>query len=132
MERALVLYDGECGFCTRSVLFVFRNDPGGRYHFAALGSPTGQRLLREHGIPPTEDTIVLIDGPRASVRSTAALRIGRGLRWPWSWVAALGFLLPRALRDAAYRAFARRRHRWWGREDHCANPSPELRARMRG
>lgn len=127
---AVVLYDGGCGFCTKSVLFIFRRDPKGRYHFASLQSDVGQRLLREHSIAASEDTLVLVEGGRASVRSTAALRIGRGLRAPWRWLAALGFVVPRPLRDAAYRAFARRRHRWFGRENHCAMPTPALRARM--
>jgi predicted DCC family thiol-disulfide oxidoreductase YuxK len=105
-----------------------KRDPRGRYQFAPLGSATGQRLLREHGIPETEDTMVLVDGPRAYVRSTAALRIGRGLRWPWSWLAALGFVLPRPLRDAGYRWIARNRHRLAG--DACEVPTPEQRARM--
>lgn len=129
---AILLYDGGCGFCTRSVLFVFRRDRAGRYHFGSLQSGLGQRLLREHGVPPDADTLVLIQEGRAYLRSTAALRVARGLRWPWSWLGALGLLVPRRLRDAAYDAFARRRHRLFGREDHCANPSPELRARMLG
>lgn len=130
MKPAIVLYDGECGFCTKSVLFVFRRDPRGRYHFASLQSEAGRRLLRAHGIPESEDTVVLVDDERSYVRSTAALKIGRGLRWPWSWLAALGFVLPRPLRDAAYRWFAKGRHRMFGRVNHCAMPSPELRARM--
>ena len=39
-------------------------------------------------------------------------------------------LLPRALWDAAYRAFARRRYRWFGRLDACPIPPPALRARI--
>lgn len=130
VEPAILLYDGGCGFCTRSVLFVFARDPAGRFRFASLQSAFGRRLLGEHGVPLDVDTVVLVDGGRAYVRSTAALRVGRGLRWPWSWLAALGFVVPRPLRDAAYRGFAKRRHRLFGREDHCANPSPELRSRM--
>ena len=127
---AIILYDGECGFCTKSVLFVFHRDPRERYHFAPLRSETGRRLLAAHGIPPSEDTVVLIDGSAAFVRSTAALRIARGLRWPWSWLGAVGFGVPRTWRDAAYRAFAKRRHRAWGTTNHCAMPSEQLRRRL--
>ena len=125
---SIVLYDGECGFCSRSVQFAFRRDPKARYRFASLQSETGRRLLREHGLPEAVTTVVLVEDGRAFVRSTAALRIGLGLRWPWSWLAALGFVVPRPLRDAAYGWVARHRHRIAG--EACLVPTPELRARM--
>lgn len=130
MEPAILLYDGDCGFCTKSVLFVFARDPRGRIRFASLQSEVGRAMLTEHDIPLDMDTVVLVEDGRAHVRSTAALRAARRLRWPWSWLGALGFVVPRALRDAAYRWFARGRHRRWGRTNHCANPSPALRSRM--
>lgn len=127
---AILLYDGGCAFCTRSVLFVFARDPRGRVRFASLQSEVGRALLAKHGVPFDMDTVVLVEAGRAHVRSTAALRVARRLRWPWSWLGALGFVVPRPVRDAAYRWVAARRHRLWGRKDHCAMPSPELRSRM--
>lgn len=127
---AIVLYDGECGFCTRAVLFISRRDPGERFHFASLQSETGRDLLRRNGLPETGlETLVLLDEEGAWLRSTAALRIARGLRRGWPLLYGFVFA-PRFVRDAVYDAFARRRHRWFGRVDHCANPSPELRRRM--
>ena len=129
VEPALVLYDGECGLCSRGVLFVYRRDPQGRFAFASLQSALGRRLLREHGLPEDRlDTLVLVQDGRAWTRSDAALRIGRGLRLPWRWLAALGWLAPRRLRDAAYDIIARRRHRL-GLS--CPAPPAGLRARMR-
>lgn len=128
---AIVLYDGACGFCTASVLFIYRRDPRGRYRFASLQSDAGRRLLRQHGLPESGlETLVLLEEERAFLRSTAALRIARGLRFPWPLLGRVGLLVPRPLRDAAYDAFARRRHRWFGREDRCANAEPELRRRI--
>lgn len=129
MEPALVLYDGDCGFCSRAVRFVFRRDPAGRFRFASLQGEVGRRALAEHGLPVDAlDTVVLVDGGRVFLRSTAALRIARGLRGPWKL--AYGFIaVPRPWRDWAYDAFARRRHAFF-RNEACALPTPELRARM--
>lgn len=127
---AILLYDGECGFCTRSVLFVYRRDPHGRFRFAALASPAGQRLLAEHGARDVGDTMVLVDADGVHVRSTAALRVAAGLRRPWPWLAALGRLVPRRLRDAAYGLVAANRHRLRGPARACAAPEPALRRRM--
>lgn len=127
---AIVLYDGECGFCTRAVLFIYKRDPRGRFRFASLQSEKGRELLRANGLSEAGlETLVLIDEESAWLRSTAALRIARGLRSGWPLL--YGFMaVPRALRDGLYDAFAKRRHRWFGREDHCAMPPPELRRRI--
>lgn len=130
MSGAVLLYDGDCGLCTRSVLFVFRRDPRGNVRFASLQSDVGRRMMREHGLPDEQrGTVVLIDERGAHVRSTAILRVARQLRWPWSWGYA-AIVVPRPLRDAAYRLVARHRHRFGPSVEACANPSPELRARM--
>jgi predicted DCC family thiol-disulfide oxidoreductase YuxK len=39
-------------------------------------------------------------------------------------------LVPRPLRDFAYRAFARNRYRLFGRSEVCLVPTPELRRRF--
>lgn len=126
----IVLYDGECGFCTRGVLFAFARDPRGRFRYASLQSATGRALLRRHDVPETADTMILVQDGRAYLRSAAALHVARGLRWPWSWLGALGFVVPRALRDAVYDLIAKRRHHLRPAEDACVNPSPELRRRL--
>lgn len=126
---AILLYDGDCGFCSRSVLFVFRRDPLGRIRFASLQSELGRRMLSEHGVPLDTSTVVLVDDRGAHVRSTAILRAARLLRWPWSWGYA-AIVLPRPLRDAVYRLIAKHRHRIGPAVEACRMPTAELKARM--
>ncbi|RZK14196.1 MAG: DUF393 domain-containing protein, partial [Hymenobacter sp.] len=57
------------------------------------------------------------------------LRVVRHLGWPWR-AATVGYLLPRAWRDALYRYVARHRYRWFGRQQACMLPTPELRERF--
>ena len=45
MDHPLVLFDGVCVFCNRSVNFVIAHDPAGRFRFAPLQSNLGQSLL---------------------------------------------------------------------------------------
>lgn len=128
--QAVLLYDGECGFCLRGVRFVYRRDPRGRVHFASLQSDAGRRLLRAHGMAEEHrESLVLVADGHAFDASEGALRAARLLRWPWSWLGALGLLAPRRARDAVYRQVARRRHRCLhGRA--CPVPPPEVRARF--
>lgn len=127
--KALLLFDGVCNVCNATVLFIVDRDPGERFQFASLQSELGQRTLREHGLSSDLDTVVLVDGARAYVRSDAALQVARRLRRPWPMLYALAFL-PRALRDTLYRWFASHRYAWFGKSEQCRIPTPELRRRM--
>jgi len=127
---ATILFDGVCNLCNGFVQFVIARDPGARFRFAALQSPRAAALLREaRHTAPLPDSIVLVEGDRIYVRSAAALRILRGLRFPWPMAFAL-ILLPRFLRDRIYDAIAARRYRWFGRREVCMVPTPDLQKRF--
>jgi predicted DCC family thiol-disulfide oxidoreductase YuxK len=130
VPQAVVLFDGVCHFCDAAVRFIIARDPTGRFRFASLQSPLAERLLEGRGCASdARDSIVLIEGEACFERSTAALRIARRLRWPWP-ILAVGLLVPRPMRDAAYDFVANRRYRWFGRREHCRIPGPEERARF--
>jgi predicted DCC family thiol-disulfide oxidoreductase YuxK len=127
--RPVVLFDGVCNLCHGAVRFVTRHDRAGHFDFMPLQSETGARLLRERlqGTPMGElETLVLIEGARVYTHSDAALRIARSLDGAWPLVGLLA-LVPRLIRDAAYRYVARRRYRWFGRVAACTVPSPPPR-----
>jgi predicted DCC family thiol-disulfide oxidoreductase YuxK len=129
--KRIVLFDGQCNFCNSTVLFIIDRDPRAQFAFAPLQSELGQELLRTRGFSDVlPETVVLIDGARVFTRSTAGLRIALGLNSFWPVLGALGYLVPRPLRDAAYRAFATRRYRWFGKSEQCRVPTPELKERF--
>jgi predicted DCC family thiol-disulfide oxidoreductase YuxK len=126
-----VLFDGTCNLCSRSVKFIIRHDPRGRFAFASLQSELGRAAVREHGRDPGDiDTVVLVQGGRLYDRSTAALRIAAGLRMPWPLLAVF-LAVPRPLRDAVYCWIARNRYRWFGKSEECMVPTAELKGRFR-
>jgi len=126
----VILFDGECNLCNGFVRFVLPRDPAGRFKFAPLQSPVGQEMLRGHALPTNAlSSVVLAEGDKVSTRSTAVLRILRGLKAPWPAVYAL-VLIPRPLRDAVYDWIARNRYRWFGQRDTCLIPTPENRRRF--
>jgi predicted DCC family thiol-disulfide oxidoreductase YuxK len=129
--KQIVLFDGVCNLCNRSVQFVIRRDRNDRFRFASLQGEMGRKLLAERGIDTaTTDSIILIDpGVAWYVKSDAALEIARGLKG-YGWLPLLFGWLPRPLRDAAYDLVARNRYRWFGKQEQCMVPSPELRTRF--
>ena len=130
VDAPVVLYDGTCGLCDRSVQLILRHDRRGRFHFAALQSDAGRALLERHGLPVDAlDTVVLVEDGRAWVKSTAALRIARRMDPPWPAFGALG-IVPRPVRDFFYDRVAKSRYHLFGRVDACMLPPPEVRARF--
>jgi predicted DCC family thiol-disulfide oxidoreductase YuxK len=134
-DAPVLLFDGECNFCNATVLFVVDRDPAAVIRFAALQSGAAARALTAAGADAAAeqrdlDTVVLLEGGRMHVRSTAALRVARRLAWPWPLLYYAFILVPAPVRDLAYRLVARNRYRWWGRSAECRVPTPELRARI--
>ncbi len=50
-DRAIVLFDGACSFCSRTVRFIQRRDRHSRFRFSALQSSEGLELLARLGLP---------------------------------------------------------------------------------
>ena len=130
----IILFDGVCNLCNGFVQFIIRHDQAERFRFAALQSEAGQALLAKHGFAPSAgaaelDSVLLLSGGQLYSHSSAVLRIARGLGGGWA-LAGVGGLLPRAWRDALYRFIARNRYRWFGRQESCMLPTPELQARF--
>ena len=126
----LVLYDGECGLCDRSVQFILKFDSAGLFRFATLQGATGAKYLKKAGLP--EDyvgSVLLVDDQGVHSHSTAALRIMRRLDAPARWM-GIGRLVPRFLRDGVYNFIARHRFQWFGKSDACRLPSPDESARF--
>src|SRR5580698_1748085 len=79
----LVLFDGDCNFCNRSVRFILDHEKDHTIRFAAASSATGQRALNLNGLSSRPGSIVFIDGDQCFTQSTATLQITRHLRLPW-------------------------------------------------
>jgi predicted DCC family thiol-disulfide oxidoreductase YuxK len=132
MEQAspIVIFDGVCNLCNASVDFIIRQDTAGVFKVTANQHETGQRILREQGLDPSQvDTVFLYEAGHLYRRSTAALRIARRLGFPWSLLYAF-IVVPAPLRDAVYRVVANNRYRWFGQKETCRLPTSEERARF--
>lgn len=127
--RKIVLFDGECHLCHKSVSFIIKRDPKRHFQFASQQSEIGQQLLREAGAPTDVNHLILIEGARHFEKSTAALRICRHLKGWWKLCSFL-LLVPRPFRDAVYHIVSKNRHKWIGSAESCLLPSPEVRDRF--
>ncbi|OBJ20318.1 thiol-disulfide oxidoreductase [Mycobacterium sp. 1245499.0] len=130
----VLLYDGVCGVCNRSVRTILRLDPTGSLRFAALDSVFGKAIIERHPEIGNVDSVVFVDDPgrpseRVAVRSRAVLRVVDYLGGPWRAFTIARFV-PAPLLDRLYDRFAAIRYRVGGKYDTCPLPAPEVRARF--
>lgn len=127
--KHIILFDGVCNLCQFGVQFIVKRDPDAYFHFASLQGATGQRLLAEHQISPDLDSFIYISDTKVYNKSAAALRVARHLRGAWK-IFYLFIILPRPIRDKMYEIIARNRYTWFGKQETCMLPSPELKSRF--
>jgi predicted DCC family thiol-disulfide oxidoreductase YuxK len=126
----VVLFDGVCNLCNGAVLFIIKRDRAAKFSFASLQSEYGQVQLKKFGLPVNElNTIFLIKGGKFFKKSDAALEITRGMSglWPAFYVSKI---VPKFIRDATYDWIAKNRYRWFGKQETCMIPTPELKGRF--
>jgi predicted DCC family thiol-disulfide oxidoreductase YuxK len=135
MEHPILLYDGVCGLCNRTVQFVLRYDREKKFRFAPLQSAFGARLLGEKGVDASDLNSFYIvvfreEGEVLLERSDAVLFVMERLRGIWPAMALVFRLVPRELRDWGYGVIARNRYRLFGKYETCPVPGEADRDRF--
>ena len=130
-DKKIILFDGVCNLCNSSIQFVIKHDKKNRYKFAALQSDVAKMLLNERGIDSSQiDSIVLIDPNTAYyIKSSAALEIGKSFGGGWRRLSIFEWV-PRPIRDWIYDLIAKNRYSWFGKQNDCMIPTPELKAKF--
>ena len=129
-NKKIILFDGVCNLCNSSVQFVIDRDLNNRFMFASLQSDFGQEVLKKHHLNTTDfDSIILLDQQKIYEKSSAALRIAKELKFPWNLL-AIFLILPKFLRDIGYNYVAKNRYNWFGKQESCWLPTPELRSKF--
>lgn len=127
-----MLYDGECALCCGSVRFVLAHETEPVLTFASFQGPTGQALLREHGLPTEEFvSFVILEENVAHTRMAASVRLMHHLGGIYRGLATLCTGVPRVLGDAFYSLVFVNRRRIFGDNATCTVPDPDQAWRFR-
>ena len=140
----VLLYDGDCGLCARSVQFVLTHEAPApvrtddvaspvTLRFAPLQGHFASEVRRAHPLLASVDSVVWFVpdqgvGSRLLVYSDAALAILSHLGGRWRLLAAVARWVPRGIRDGMYRLVARRRHQLFAPA--CLLPTQAQRVRF--
>lgn len=130
-NKKVILFDGVCNLCNSSVNKVINYDKQNTFLFAALQSDAGREITKQLGINTTEvDSIILYDSEMAYyVKSTAAIKVMNDLGGFWK-LTKVFWIFPEGFRDWVYDIVAKNRYKWFGKQESCTLPTPELKAKF--
>lgn len=134
-NNPVLLYDGVCGLCNKSVQMILDHDKRKEMRFAALQSDYGKQVVSRHPELEKVDSIVFVEqkseagDERVFIRSDAALRVASYLGGAWKLLLIFR-IIPTPIRDFFYNLCAKYRYKFFGKYDSCMLPAPDVRSRF--
>jgi predicted DCC family thiol-disulfide oxidoreductase YuxK len=131
-QEVTILYDGECGLCSKAMRFLAEEDSANNFKMRSLQEPIGQELLRKYNLPTDKfDTMVLIKNNKAYIKSEAVIESGKSLGGIWSLGCGI-YLIPKGLRESGYEWISKNRISFFGKKSACEMPSKKLKRKLIG
>jgi predicted DCC family thiol-disulfide oxidoreductase YuxK len=108
-NRTILFYDGECGFCSRTVRFILKNERHNDLYFSSLQGEFAIHFLAKHGIESlSSNTLYLYENGKLYNKSRAAMKLIAYLKLPFGLLKIL-YIFPRFFRDFVYDRIAANR-----------------------
>lgn len=120
----IIFFDGECILCNRFIQFVLQNDVFNTITFVSLQSDFAESFLTERQVIRDFTTIYFFDNGKIFDKSSAVLRIMLKLGFPYNLMYGL-IILPKFIRDTAYKFISQKRHSFFSNATVCHLPSQE-------
>jgi len=119
-NKSIILYDGICNLCHKSVQFIIKHDHQKQFEFVFLQSDAAAKLLLQLNYKNNDlNSIVLINGDLIYKKSNAILMILKKMGGFWSLIYFLK-IIPKKLRDYFYDQIANHRYKWFGTRETCS------------
>ena len=129
LPSPILVYDGSCGFCNRSVRFLLHHERRHDLSFVTRNSELGKGLRRTHGLESVE-SMLWIEGGQVFAESGAVMKAAGYLGGWWCRLAVLGSFCPSLILNGAYKFIAKNRRRFSSKAAACLVPSSEQRKRF--
>ena len=134
-SNPILLFDGVCNLCNKSVQKVLTNEKTGKsvkqqIKFASLQSDFAKELLIKHNKDPEKlDSLVFIVNGKFYDKTRAVFKICSHLKFPYPLIYFF-WPIPYFMRDWVYNWVAKNRYKWYGKQEECWLPTPEMKSRF--
>ena len=118
-HHPVILFDGFCHLCDKSVNWVLQHDNKHLFRFCPL-----QHAVKNPNSEINFDSVFLLWNEKLYDKSEAVLLILKLLGGRYYILYSIGKCIPKYLRDVAYSFVAKHRYRWFGKYDTCKIPTP--------
>jgi predicted DCC family thiol-disulfide oxidoreductase YuxK len=126
----IILFDGVCNFCNRTINIILKYDKQAYFQFAASQSIAAMGIMQAFKIEQIAiASVILIDQEKVYTKTDAVIQIANRLSgWP-KLFRVLKFI-PKPMRDFVYDLIAKNRYALFGKKDICMIPEPSMRHRF--
>ncbi len=130
MKYSYIIYDGDCGFCNKTVMFLAKNDRNNNFKFVSSLSEFGAKILLKNKIKGLEkSTIILVENENKIYTKSVAIRKVL-LKIPYyKMIGYLIFLFPKRLSDYVYDLISKNR-KLIIKNSTCEIPNSEIRKKF--
>jgi len=128
--QKIIIFDGVCNFCNKSINFIIKRDPHFHFIFTPYQVQSTQKLLKKYDIKiNSKDTLILIKDGSYFTKSDAVLEIIKELSGFW-YLLRVGKFFPKKFRDYLYDLISQNRYKLFGKKQSCIVPTDELKKRF--
>ena len=130
MTMPVILFDGVCNFCNRTVNIILEHDKAANFQFAASQSIGGIGVLQKFNLNQNSAaSVILIDNDKVYIKTDAVIQIATHMNgWPRLFI-GLKFI-PKFIRDFGYDLVAKNRYALFGKRETCRIPDESIRHRF--
>lgn len=121
----IVLFDGVCNLCSRTVLFLIHYDKYNQLHFAAQQTNAGEKIKQQYSVKENCQSVIFIKNEKVYYKSAAIIEIAKLLKG-WPKIITLFSIVPSFIRDGVYDMIANNRYAIFGKQTSCFLPSKSI------
>ena len=126
----IILFDGVCNFCNRTVNIILKHDQDAHFKLAASQSNAGLNLLQKFDLDQkASGSVILIDNEKVYTKTDAVVQIATHLKG-WPKIFHLIKFIPKPIRDFGYDLIAKNRYALFGKRATCRIPEASERNRF--
>lgn len=128
MSKSIIIFDGNCGFCSKTVMFIAKNDKNNNFKFISSLSEFGTKLLLKHNIKGLEKVTIILVENEIYIKSIAIRKVLLKIS-SYKIIGYLMFLFPKKLSDYAYDLISKNR-KLIIKNNICEIPNSEIRKKF--